>query len=310
MSRRHSRAGRARGRGNEQRRPVFVDASGRRGRKFRRFGWILILASACCALMPVGVLVGGDSRAPWLPGLGRSDEDRADRVEMRPDPGGQVETDAPRRAAPVASPPLDLAGAARPSPSASGSAAAGSPTPVAPEPVSRNPAPVTPSRAAPRRPPRSRARHPLLATGRTPGRPPPRLCRRIRPRRIRPRPTRRRPTRRRPTPCRRSPSAARRRRQSRSHSRPIRRGSHLRRATDCGVRAAARCLTRVQNPKPLRPGWSSGRRPSGQWKARSDSAIGMSLMQAWRTRISPSSPKSQFSLPYERYHWPESSCHS
>lgn len=94
--------------------------------------------------MPVGVLVGGDSRAPWLPGLGRSDEDRADRVEMRPDPGGQVETDAPRRAAPVASPPLDLAGAARPSPSASGSAAAGSPTPVAPEPVSRNPAPVTP----------------------------------------------------------------------------------------------------------------------------------------------------------------------
>lgn len=144
MSRRHSRAGRARGRGNEQHRPVFVDASGRRGRKFRRFGWILILASACCALMPVGVLVGGDSRAPWLPGLGRSDEDQADRVETRPDPGGQVETDAPRRAAPVASPPFDLAGAVGPSPSVSGSAADGSTTPVAPEPVSRKPAPAIP----------------------------------------------------------------------------------------------------------------------------------------------------------------------
>src|SRR5471032_1264438 len=58
------------------------------------------------------------------------------------------------------------------------------------------------------------------------------------------------------------------------------------------------------------PGWSSGRRPSGQWNRRSPALIGMSLMEAWRFVIKPSGPNSQFSLPYERYQLPASSCHS
>ena len=33
-------------------------------------------------------------------------------------------------------------------------------------------------------------------------------------------------------------------------------------------------------PSSVSPGWSSGRRPSGQWNLRSDSLMGMSLMQA------------------------------
>ena len=57
-------------------------------------------------------------------------------------------------------------------------------------------------------------------------------------------------------------------------------------------------------PSSLSPGWSSGRRPSGQWYLRSASAIGRSLMLASRRRIRPSSSNSQFSLPYERNQLP------
>ena len=52
-----------------------------------------------------------------------------------------------------------------------------------------------------------------------------------------------------------------------------------------------------QNPKLLSPGWSSGRRPSGQWYLRSASAIGCSLMLAMRRCIRPPASNSQFSLP-------------
>ena len=63
-------------------------------------------------------------------------------------------------------------------------------------------------------------------------------------------------------------------------------------------------------PRSDSPGWSSGRRPSGQRNFRSDSWIGRSLMHAKRRAIRPSSANSQFSLPYERNQLPESSCHS
>lgn len=63
-------------------------------------------------------------------------------------------------------------------------------------------------------------------------------------------------------------------------------------------------------PRSDRPGWSSGRRPSGQWNLRSDSWMGMSLMHAKRRRMRPSASNSQFSLPYDRNQFPASSCHS
>ncbi len=73
----------------------------------------------------------------------------------------------------------------------------------------------------------------------------------------------------------------------------------------------SRCLqNRGYSPSSDRPGCSSGRRPSGQWNLRSLSLIGISLMQAKRLAIKPFSSNSQFSLPYERYQLPESSCHS
>jgi enoyl-CoA hydratase/3-hydroxyacyl-CoA dehydrogenase len=53
----------------------------------------------------------------------------------------------------------------------------------------------------------------------------------------------------------------------------------------------------LYSPSSLSPGWSSGRRPSGQWNLRSDSLIGRSLMLAKRRIMKPCSLNSQFSLP-------------
>ncbi len=64
------------------------------------------------------------------------------------------------------------------------------------------------------------------------------------------------------------------------------------------------------SPNSLNPGCSSGRRPSGQRNLRSASSMDASLMLAWRTAMKPCSSNAQFSLPYERYQLPVSSCHS
>ena len=57
---------------------------------------------------------------------------------------------------------------------------------------------------------------------------------------------------------------------------------------------------RRQRPSSVRPGWSSGRRPSGQWNLRSSALMGLSLMLACRSVIRPFSSNSQFSLPWLR----------
>lgn len=49
-----------------QTRPVFVDASGRRSRTFRRFGWAVAVVCACYATTVAASLVGGSSSAPFL----------------------------------------------------------------------------------------------------------------------------------------------------------------------------------------------------------------------------------------------------
>ncbi|AYG82555.1 hypothetical protein DWB77_04735 [Streptomyces hundungensis] len=46
--------------------PVFVDVSGRRGKKLRRLGWLCGLAATGFAVALVGSLLGGNSRAPGL----------------------------------------------------------------------------------------------------------------------------------------------------------------------------------------------------------------------------------------------------
>lgn len=45
---------------------VFVDVSGRRGRRVRRLGWFVGMACACYAVALAGVLIDGESGAPWL----------------------------------------------------------------------------------------------------------------------------------------------------------------------------------------------------------------------------------------------------
>ncbi|MET4921781.1 hypothetical protein P3L51_05375 [Streptomyces sp. PSRA5] len=57
-----------------EKRPVFVDASGRRGRTFRRFGWAVAVVCACYATTVAASLIGGSSSAPFLQIPGVADE--------------------------------------------------------------------------------------------------------------------------------------------------------------------------------------------------------------------------------------------
>ncbi|MFK0155457.1 hypothetical protein ACIQVK_25700 [Streptomyces sp. NPDC090493] len=86
--------------------PVFVDASGRRSRRFRRLGMALGLACAVYAVVIVVTLLSGSSDAPWLPVPGQN----ADR------PAGKVD-DSPR---PAHSPPTSDDGASVAGPAVSG----------------------------------------------------------------------------------------------------------------------------------------------------------------------------------------------
>ncbi|MFD9566082.1 hypothetical protein [Streptomyces sp. NPDC059994] len=67
--------------------PVFVDESGRRGKNLRRLGWVFGLACTCYAVMLVGSLLGGSSRAPWLgiPGPAAK-EKTTETVQVTPAP--------------------------------------------------------------------------------------------------------------------------------------------------------------------------------------------------------------------------------
>ncbi|MFF3982804.1 hypothetical protein [Streptomyces sp. NPDC001828] len=62
-------------------RPVFVDASGRRGKKLRGLGWLCGLAATGFAVALVGSLLGGNSQAP---GLDLPDGGKADAVTAPP----------------------------------------------------------------------------------------------------------------------------------------------------------------------------------------------------------------------------------
>ncbi|MEV6396423.1 hypothetical protein AB0M39_16855 [Streptomyces sp. NPDC051907] len=107
--------------------PVFVDESGRRSKKFRRIGWLLVVACACYAATLVVALIGGNSSAPWQPGFGGSKEEKTERVEIQPaptdDPPSSVGT--PGGDAPQAPSPEQSVGAVLPQPSDGPSAVPG-----------------------------------------------------------------------------------------------------------------------------------------------------------------------------------------
>lgn len=98
--------------------PVFVDASGRRRRLFRKAGWLVAGSCACYAVVLGGSIVGGTSAAPWLPIPGMVQKAEAavkqhtlaDRAPKESAPKARPETGTPT-AGGVAAP---LAGASTP----------------------------------------------------------------------------------------------------------------------------------------------------------------------------------------------------
>ncbi|MFD8819941.1 hypothetical protein ACFV23_52815, partial [Streptomyces sp. NPDC059627] len=66
--------------------PVFVDESGRRSRRFRRFGMAVGLACAVYAVVIVVTLLSGSSDAPWLPVPGQHGDRPAGTVDDSPRP--------------------------------------------------------------------------------------------------------------------------------------------------------------------------------------------------------------------------------
>ncbi|MEV8596431.1 hypothetical protein [Streptomyces sp. NPDC052012] len=72
--------------------PVFVDESGRRGRRYRRIGMAVGLACAGYAVVIGATLMSGNSNAPWLPVPGQKEEQPAGKVETTPGPAESAAT--------------------------------------------------------------------------------------------------------------------------------------------------------------------------------------------------------------------------
>ncbi|MEV0244344.1 hypothetical protein AB0I06_31140 [Streptomyces sp. NPDC050674] len=84
-------------------RPVFVDESGRRSRRFRRIGIVIALACGVYAVVIVATLLSGNSNAPWLPVPGQKQDPSAGQVDTPPlpeqsDPAADTGTTAPSSA--------------------------------------------------------------------------------------------------------------------------------------------------------------------------------------------------------------------
>ncbi|MER5963248.1 hypothetical protein [Streptomyces sp. NPDC002057] len=66
--------------------PVFVDESGRRGRRFRHLGTVVGVACAAYAVVIVATLLTGNSAAPWVPLPEQGQAVPAERGEASPSP--------------------------------------------------------------------------------------------------------------------------------------------------------------------------------------------------------------------------------
>lgn len=95
--------------------PVFVDETGRRGRRYRRIGVILGVACAVYAAVIVATLFSGNSNAPWVPMPDPKDGKPASKVDTPRHPADAVDPSA-ASSSPGASPSSDATdgpGAAR-----------------------------------------------------------------------------------------------------------------------------------------------------------------------------------------------------
>jgi hypothetical protein len=98
-------------------RPVFVDESGRRSRRFRRIGIVIALACGVYAVVIVATLLSGNSNAPWLPVPGQKQDPSAGQVDTPPLPEQSDPATGTGTTAPGSAPTADEA--TSPSPDAS-----------------------------------------------------------------------------------------------------------------------------------------------------------------------------------------------
>ncbi|MET7362657.1 hypothetical protein ABZS76_30105 [Streptomyces sp. NPDC005562] len=75
--------------------PVFVDETGRRGRRYRRIGMIVGVACAGYAAVIVATLFSGNSSAPWVPMPDPKDDKPASKVDTPHRPTDAVGPSAP-----------------------------------------------------------------------------------------------------------------------------------------------------------------------------------------------------------------------
>lgn len=78
-------------------RPVFVDSSGRRQRRVRRLGWLLVVPAAAYVVLILSSLFGGPTlRSPFLPAPRGADAAPSKAPAAEPSPSAST---APRRTA-------------------------------------------------------------------------------------------------------------------------------------------------------------------------------------------------------------------
>ncbi|WP_329383147.1 hypothetical protein OG625_20835 [Streptomyces sp. NBC_01351] len=77
--------------------PVFVDSSGRRQRRVRRLGWLLVVPAAAYVVLVLSSLFGGPTlRSPFLPAPRGADAAPSKSPAAEPSPSASA---APRRSA-------------------------------------------------------------------------------------------------------------------------------------------------------------------------------------------------------------------
>ncbi|MEU1048303.1 hypothetical protein ABZ400_24525 [Streptomyces sp. NPDC005897] len=92
--------------------PVFVDASGRRSRLYRRLGILVGVACAVYAVVIASTLFSGNSDAPWQPVPGQEEGAPAGRVDTTPQPSRSAPPSG--AAAPQATPSAGAGAATEP----------------------------------------------------------------------------------------------------------------------------------------------------------------------------------------------------
>ncbi|MEU1851891.1 hypothetical protein ABZ499_22105 [Streptomyces sp. NPDC019990] len=108
-------------------RPVFVDESGRRSRRFRRIGMTVAAACGLYAVVIVATLLSGNSNAPWLPVPGQKEDQPAEQVDTPALPERSAPTADTGAGAPDTTPTTDAVSAPTPGVSARRPAASARP---------------------------------------------------------------------------------------------------------------------------------------------------------------------------------------